>query len=82
MTEASSKPSGSGFFSKLLVLALLALAIWLYLRIVLIDGDRTYVQAPAQASVRVVEADSPPLRALPEEQMALVRRVFAPELAH
>jgi hypothetical protein len=92
MTTTRQGASG-GWFSKLVVVLLLALAVGLYLRIVMVDGGMQ--QASAPASVRVVEGEAASgpsaadeasdegseLEALPAEQMELVRRVFAPELA-
>lgn len=80
--------SGGGLFSKLIVAVLLALAVGLYLRIVMVDGSNRYSAPPHQASVRIVEGSEPlrvtatqPLRDLPADQMALIRQVFAPELS-
>ena len=75
--------SGGGFFSKLIVLLLLALAIWLYLRIVLVEGTPVNHAPLQQVSVPVVEGSEPapqamPMRDLPADQMALIMQVFAP----
>ena len=87
MTTAGTQKTGSGLFSKLIVAALLALAIGLYLQIVMKDGERYAEEQPApQASVRIVEDNTQTdsaqqsLKALPEEQQAVIMRVFAPEL--
>ena len=89
MTTATQQTSGSAWFSKLVVVLLLALAIGLYLRIVMVEDTGTVSHAAApQASMRVVEGKTPAAgaaevsepRDLPEDQMALIRRVFAPEL--
>lgn len=87
MAQAQAK-SGGGFFSKLVVVALLALAIVLYLRIVMVEhnGGGTASEAAPQASVQVVEGDeavpvaAAQLQALPGDQMELILQVFAPEL--
>ncbi|MCB1790578.1 MAG: hypothetical protein KDJ24_09805 [Gammaproteobacteria bacterium] len=81
---------GSGLFSKLVVVVLLALAVGLYLKIVMIEGKAHYSAPAQQASLRVVEGNekvaSTPvqqaLRDLPPEQMALIRQVFATEQAN
>ena len=75
-------------FSKLLIIVLLAATIGLYLKIVMIDDPATVVGKPPQASVQVVEVPAPAAtsaspaapKALPEDQMQLIREVFAPEL--
>ncbi|MCG6966980.1 MAG: hypothetical protein LJE59_10735 [Chromatiaceae bacterium] len=93
MTTAQQSTSGSGWFSKLVVVLLLGLAIGLYLQIVMVDGNRQanepapQASEPApQASVRVVESNAteavaakPGLQDLPQAQMDLIKRVFAPE---
>jgi hypothetical protein len=77
--------SGSGFFSKLIVLLLFALAIGLYLRIVMVDGKPANYAPLQQVSVPVIEGDAPApdrnttaLRELPADQMAIIMQVFAP----
>ena len=86
MTTAAQQKTGGGFFSKLVIVVLLAVAIGLYLQIVMMDGERQASQNSApQVSVPIVESDAPtPLKQvfkpLPEEQQALIMRVFAPEL--
>lgn len=86
MTAAQQSASGAGLFSKLVVVFLLALAIGLYLKIVMMDGAAHDESGPV-ASVQVLEGEeaaaSPEpaaLRDLPEDQMELIRRVFAPDL--
>ena len=82
------KSSGGSLVSTLIVMVLLVVAIGLYLRVVMVEGNR-HADAPVQqASVRVVEGDEPVLatdagllRELPVDQMALIKQVFAPELA-
>ena len=82
------KSSGGSLVSTLVVMALLLVAIGLYLRVVMVERD-PHTGVPAQqASVRVVEGDEPllatdaeMLRELPADQMALIKQVFAPELA-
>ena len=76
----NSKAAGSGWFSRLVLLALLGLSVGLYLRIVMPPAG----QGPATASLQVIEsapARDPALQPLPEDQMRLVRELFAPELA-
>lgn len=94
MTTTRQGGSG-GWFSKLAVMLLLALAIGLYLQIVMVDGGVGETGPGSPASIAVVEGAAAPapsaageaadeggeLEALPAEQMELVRRVFAPELA-
>ena len=86
MSTAQSNSSGGGFISKIVVVLLLALAIGLYLRIVMVDGTKRYDEPAPQASMQVLEGDSArtsggaQLQHLPEDQLALIRRVFAPEL--
>jgi hypothetical protein len=82
-TQASSGP---GFFSKLFVLALFGVAIWLYLQIVMVEGKAVNHAPLQQVSVPVVEGNEPvpsrsdaPLRELPADQMALIMQVFAPQ---
>jgi hypothetical protein len=86
MTTAQQSTSGSGWFSKLVVVLLLGLAIGLYLQIVMVDGNRQASEPAPQASVRVVESNAteavaakPGLQDLPQAQMDLIKRVFAPE---
>ena len=86
MTTAQQSASGAGLFSKLVVVLLLALAVGLYLKIVMID-DIAEDQSVPVASVQVLEGEetaaSPEAAAprdLPEDQMDLIKRVFAPEL--
>lgn len=87
MATTPGKMSGSGFVSNLVVLLLLAVAVGLYLRIVVIEGDRQYREAVPQASIQIVEAHEAPagepnriLVPLPDDQMMLIKQVFAPEL--
>jgi hypothetical protein len=87
MTTAQKAAAGGGMFAKLVVVALLALTIALYLRIVMVEGPQTETAtATPQASVRVVEGNEPapaagPLEELPAEQMELILQVFAPEMS-
>jgi hypothetical protein len=84
----TQKASGGSLVSTLAVVALLVAAIGLYLRVVMVEGDR-HADVPApQASVRVVEGDEPVLptdagllRELPGDQRVLIREIFAPELS-
>jgi len=93
MTTTQQNASGGGLFSKLVVVLLLALAIGLYLRIVMVEAEAPVQAVSSQVSVPVVEetpatpvtpapavADND-LKPLPDAQMDTVRRVFAPELA-
>ena len=87
MTTTNQNAAGGGLFSKLVVLLLLAAAVGLYLRIVVVEGKAHYGAPAVQASVRVLEGnerlpagDTLPPRELPADQMALIKRVFAPEL--
>ena len=84
----TQKSSGGSLISTLVVAALLVVAIGLYLRVVMVESN-PHADVPAQqASVRVVEGDEPVLttgagllRELPGDQMTLIKKVFAPELA-
>ncbi|HOP15203.1 MAG: hypothetical protein KDI22_04075 [Gammaproteobacteria bacterium] len=88
MTTATQQTSGSAWFSKLVVVLLLALAVGLYLRIVMVEETGAVSYAAPQASMRVVEGKTQPAgsapvatpKDLPEDQMALIKRVFAPEI--
>ena len=74
------KAAGSGWFSRLVLLALFGLSVGLYLRIVMPPAGHE----AAPASVRVIESAPAPaaaLQPLPEDQVKLVRELFAPELA-
>ena len=73
-------------FSKLVIVVLLAVTIGLYLKIVVIDaGQEPLVSAP-QASIQVVEVETaaepgaPVSKEVSEDQMLLIKQVFAPEL--
>lgn len=83
MTTAPQGASG-GWFSKIVVVLLLALAIGLYLRIVMVDGERTHSEPALQANLRVEEGAAPAtakteLVELPADQMLVIQEVFAPE---
>ena len=86
MTAAEQQKKGGGLLSKLIIVVLLAVAIGLYLQIVMIDGERLADQtSKPQISVPIVEGDEPTetaqtLEALPEDQQALIIQVFAPEM--
>ena len=89
MTATQQTTSGEGWFSKLVVVLLLAVAIGLYLRIVMVDDKGGNGESAPRASVRVVESGAPLTSStdaveqpqeLPEDQMALIKRTFAPEL--
>ncbi|MDJ0738983.1 MAG: hypothetical protein QNJ91_04660 [Gammaproteobacteria bacterium] len=85
MTDNQATPGG-GLYSKVVVVVLLALAIGLYLRIVMVEAESPPTPPADQASVRVIEGDEPlpaltpaPLRDLPADQMALIEKVFTGE---
>lgn len=116
---ARQQTSGSGWFSKLVVVLLLALAIGLYLRIVMVPektasgtspvdtavadvpappesgsaaapaaaekgpSEPAVAAASAEKTAAAVSAPEAPaaMRELPQDQMDLIKRVFAPELA-
>jgi hypothetical protein len=87
MTTAQQDASGVGMFSKLVIVLLLAVTVGLYLRIVVIDSASNQSQPMPRASVQVIEGNvaSVPVAAVtpqpvPEDQMQLIRQVFAPEL--
>jgi len=91
MTTTAQGSSGGGWFSKLVVVALLALAIGLYLQIVILQPQAHRESAASQVDMPRVEAATAPapaaqaapaqgLRDLPEDQMSVIRRVFAPEM--
>ena len=75
-------------FSKLVIVVLLAVTLGLYLKIVILDEPQVQAEPiPPQASVQVVEGAgtaAPPstaaAKALPDDQMQLIKQVFAPEL--
>jgi hypothetical protein len=74
-------------FSKLVIVVLLAVTLGLYLKIVILDEPQVQAESIPQASVQVVEGagtGAPPstaaAKALPDDQMQLIKQVFAPEL--
>ena len=71
-------------FSKLVIVVLLAVTLGLYLKIVILDAQQAQLEPIPQASVQVVEGASAvaptPAKALPDDQMQLIKQVFAPEL--
>jgi hypothetical protein len=74
-------------FSKLVIVVLLAVTLGLYLKIVVLDEQQAQVEPIPQASVQVVEGASTgaltpaaAAKALPDDQMQLIKQVFAPEL--
>jgi hypothetical protein len=74
-------------FSKLVIVVLLAVTLGLYLKIVILDEPQLQAEPIPQASVQVVEGAgsvAPPsaaaAKALPADQMQLIKQVFAPEL--
>jgi hypothetical protein len=82
------RASGGAFFSNLVIVLLLALAVGLYLQIVMVEHGAGDTAPVPMASVRIVEqtaGDTPQsaataLKPLPEEQLRLIKQVFAPEL--
>lgn len=87
MTTAKQGASGGGMVSKLVIVLLLAVTIGFYMKLVMVDGQRDYAEQVPQASVQVVEgeaanelATTTAVQDLPEDQMQLIRQVFAPEL--
>ena len=76
-------------FSKLVIVVLLAVTVGLYLKIVILDEQQAQVEPLPQASVQIVEDSGPgapasatAVKALPEDQMELIKQVFAPELVN
>ena len=74
-------------FSKLVIVLLLAVTIGLYLKIVMVEGQHRSNEPMPQASVQVVEDAVPSTattaevpKAPPEDQMTMIKQVFAPEL--
>ena len=73
-------------FSKLVIVVLLALTIGLYLKIVVIDAGQEQLVSAPQASIQVVEVETaaepvtPVSKDVSEDQMLLIKQVFAPEL--
>ncbi len=73
-------------FSRLVIVVLLAVTLGLYLQIVLFDAGQTPVEPAPQASIQVVEDQTTTkpaaggAQALPDDQMLLIKQVFAPEM--
>ena len=73
-------------FSKLVIVVLLAVTIGLYLKIVVMDAGQTQLVSTPQASLQVVEVEATATpgasasKASPEDQMLVIKQVFAPEL--
>ena len=73
-------------FSRLVIVVLLAVTIGLYLKIVMMDAGQAQLVSAPQASIQVVEVETaatpaaPASKAVPEDQMLLIKQVFAPEL--
>ena len=93
MTTAAQGSTGGSWFSKLVVVALLALAIGLYLQIVMLQPRTGGEEAAPRPEVQPVAAETAPAPAaeaaplqepqdLPEDQMNVIRRVFAPEMGN
>ena len=73
-------------FSRLVIVVLLAVTVGLYLKIVVMDAGQAQVVSAPQASIQVVEVEAAATpgasasKALPEDQMLVIKQVFAPEL--
>ena len=73
-------------FSRLVIVVLLAVTVGLYLKIVVMDAGQAQVVSAPQASIQVVEVEATATpgesasKALPEDQMLVIKQVFAPEL--
>lgn len=73
-------------FSRLVIVVLLAVTVGLYLKIVVMDAGQAQVASAPQASIQVVEVETaatpaaPASKVAPEDQMLLIKQVFAPEL--
>lgn len=74
-------------FSKLVIVVLLAVTVGLYLKIVVMDAGQTQVVSAPQASLQVVEVEATATtpgasasKGMPEDQMLVIKQVFAPEL--
>jgi hypothetical protein len=88
MTAVTGRASGGAFLSNLVIVLLLAVAVGLYLQIVMVEHGADDGAPVPTASVRVVEqaagdtvpSAAPPLQPLPDEQVRLIKQVFAPEL--
>ena len=89
MARKQIRNNAGGIISTLVIILLLAVTVWLYLQIVMVQPSPTTVSAgedgAPQASVQVLEGDEAAAittpTPLPEDQMALLRQVFAPENA-
>lgn len=86
MAHRQIQKSAGGIASTLIVVLLLAVAVGLYLQIVMLDPPTLPSGGLApQASVQILEGDEvptiPPTEPLPADQMDLIRQVFAPETA-
>jgi len=87
MTAAIGRESGGAFFSNLVIVSLLALAVGLYLQIVMVEPGKAVGEPMQAASVRIVEqpyddmaGETQGLVPLPADQLQLIKQVFAPEL--
>ena len=86
MSQREIQKSTGGIVSTLVVVLLLAVAVGLYLQIILVDPP-TLPSAGLvpQASVQVLEGDELPAipspAPLPADQMDLILQVFAPDMA-
>lgn len=78
MASKEGAAAGSGWFGKLVIVGLLALAVGLYLRILMpVDGATGSAAGLQPGGAATTDTG---LQPLPEDQMALLMRVFAPEL--
>ncbi|MCB1775709.1 MAG: hypothetical protein KDI88_19005 [Gammaproteobacteria bacterium] len=84
MTAVIDRASGGAIFANLVIVLLLAVAVGLYLQLVMVQPGATDTTPVAAASVRVVEqaidSGGQGLVPLPEDQVRLIKQVFAPEL--
>jgi hypothetical protein len=88
MTAVMGTASGGALFSNLVITLLLALTVGLYLQIVMVEHDANEGAPVPTASVRIVEQTAADalqpteqgLVPLPEDQLRLIKQVFAPEL--
>jgi len=73
-------------FSRLVIVVLLAVTLGLYLKIVVMDAGQAQDASVPRASIQVVEVETAATpavqapQAAPEDQMLLIKQVFAPEL--
>jgi hypothetical protein len=91
MKTRPQRQAGVAWFGTLFALVLVGIAVAVYLRPVFGKVERQYSTPAPQASVRIVEVDVPgagsisgrrqaTLAPLPDDQLRLIKQVFAPEL--